>query len=361
VKNRLVPLIVLAAAGVCAAAPRESITFPAVDGNGLLNSPANSVRQNVFTGGYSLGKITFSGTLTSVHTRTWRSDARLLVTAPDGSSAVFQPFASGGTFSNLAVSGQMWLAPGTNPAGSWTVRFYEAFDDGGTSAVDARWDLTMTLTDDPPAPPAATDLGMIVEPGRIVAPSSLPSEGLRWYRFELGRAVSQFNGYLDVDTFGSVISAGVGVADNDSETVLFDSAGSVIASNDDSCAGFLSQLSFGVGGRPATLDGDPYDGQDGALAGGVYYLAVGGYPLRFSPYWTVLTVAPRSGSTALRFSLGAPCLADFNGDGSSDFFDYLDFVAAFDAEDLAADFNGDQTVDFFDYLDFAAAFDAGCD
>lgn len=32
-----------------------------------------------------------------------------------------------------------------------------------------------------------------------------------------------------------------------------------------------------------------------------------------------------------------------------------------DAEDISADFNGDQVVDFFDYLDFAAAFDAGCE
>jgi hypothetical protein len=55
------------------------------------------------------------------------------------------------------------------------------------------------------------------------------------------------------------------------------------------------------------------------------------------------------------------CRADFNGDRVVDFFDYLDFVAVFDAEDAAADFNGDNAVDFFDYLDFAAAFDAGCD
>jgi hypothetical protein len=54
------------------------------------------------------------------------------------------------------------------------------------------------------------------------------------------------------------------------------------------------------------------------------------------------------------------CAADFNNDGSSDFFDYLDFVAAFDAEDCSADFNADGSVDFFDYLDFVAAFDIGC-
>jgi hypothetical protein len=56
----------------------------------------------------------------------------------------------------------------------------------------------------------------------------------------------------------------------------------------------------------------------------------------------------------------ASCPADFNHDGQADFFDYLDFVAAFDISDPSADFNGDNQVDFFDYLDFAVAFDAGC-
>ena len=55
------------------------------------------------------------------------------------------------------------------------------------------------------------------------------------------------------------------------------------------------------------------------------------------------------------------CPADFNGDGQVDFFDYLDFVAAFAAEDPSADFNGDGQIDFFDYLDFVAAFAEGCD
>lgn len=53
------------------------------------------------------------------------------------------------------------------------------------------------------------------------------------------------------------------------------------------------------------------------------------------------------------------CAADFNCDGTSDFFDYL--VQAFSEESDAADFNRDQTVDFFDYLDFVMAFDTGCE
>lgn len=54
------------------------------------------------------------------------------------------------------------------------------------------------------------------------------------------------------------------------------------------------------------------------------------------------------------------CPADYNEDGTADFFDYLDFVSAFAAEDAAADFNRDGVVDFFDYLDFVAAFAGSC-
>ncbi len=54
------------------------------------------------------------------------------------------------------------------------------------------------------------------------------------------------------------------------------------------------------------------------------------------------------------------CLSDFNRDGITDFFDYLDFVDAFSAEAPAADFNFDAAIDFFDYLDFVDSFSAGC-
>ena len=57
---------------------------------------------------------------------------------------------------------------------------------------------------------------------------------------------------------------------------------------------------------------------------------------------------------------GVPCPADFNADGITDFFDYLDFVDTFASNSPAADFNEDGIVDFFDYLDFVDAFAAGC-
>lgn len=57
---------------------------------------------------------------------------------------------------------------------------------------------------------------------------------------------------------------------------------------------------------------------------------------------------------------GNVCSADFNADTVLDLFDYLDFVAAFAANEPVSDFNADTVVDFFDYLDFVAAFAAGC-
>lgn len=54
------------------------------------------------------------------------------------------------------------------------------------------------------------------------------------------------------------------------------------------------------------------------------------------------------------------CLSDFNRDSVVDFFDYLDFVAAFAEGGLAADFNSDNEVDFFDYLDFVGSLSSGC-
>lgn len=52
-----------------------------------------------------------------------------------------------------------------------------------------------------------------------------------------------------------------------------------------------------------------------------------------------------------------PCVfADFNQDGSVDFFDYLDFVSDFAGALPSADTNFDCEIDFFDYLDFLSVF-----
>ena len=66
------------------------------------------------------------------------------------------------------------------------------------------------------------------------------------------------------------------------------------------------------------------------------------------------------GNTALTADIGVGCTADFNRDGFVDFFDYDDFVVAFEAGDPASDANDDGFLDFFDYDAFVLSFETGC-
>ncbi|MEK6702005.1 MAG: M12 family metallo-peptidase, partial [Planctomycetota bacterium] len=54
------------------------------------------------------------------------------------------------------------------------------------------------------------------------------------------------------------------------------------------------------------------------------------------------------------------CASDFNCDGAVDFFDYDEYVNAFQNGTTNADFDKDGTVDFFDYDAFVVAFQTPC-
>jgi len=84
-------------------------------------------------------------------------------------------------------------------------------------------------------------------------------------------------------------------------------------------------------------------------------------------------IDPATGDTEVFGSLGvpvgpfygiafrAPCPADFNNDGAANIFDFLDFQAAFEAEDPAADINEDENFDILDFTAFQAVFAEGCE
>lgn len=54
------------------------------------------------------------------------------------------------------------------------------------------------------------------------------------------------------------------------------------------------------------------------------------------------------------------CAADFNGDGTADFFDVTEYLAAYAAGDPSADLTGDGSIDFFDLQLFLTLFGLGC-
>jgi hypothetical protein len=78
-------------------------------------------------------------------------------------------------------------------------------------------------------------------------------------------------------------------------------------------------------------------------------------------YETRAIVSDACGPTYSAIAQLLVCPADFNCDSFLDFFDYDEFVTAFETGGgLDADFNGDGFVDFFDYDDFVLAFETGC-
>ena len=54
------------------------------------------------------------------------------------------------------------------------------------------------------------------------------------------------------------------------------------------------------------------------------------------------------------------CPADFNSDGFVDFYDFTDYVTAFESGAAGGDFNGDGFVDIYDFSDFVTAFESSC-
>jgi hypothetical protein len=57
---------------------------------------------------------------------------------------------------------------------------------------------------------------------------------------------------------------------------------------------------------------------------------------------------------------GGDCLADLDGNGTLDLFDFLEFANLFNAEDPAADCTGEGVFDLFAFLCFVNLFNDGC-
>ncbi|MGH7132153.1 MAG: hypothetical protein ACREJO_09440, partial [Phycisphaerales bacterium] len=295
-------LAVCAGSAVAATAfgtPREATTFPtsiissSTSVSGAFGQPptaALTVLNQAFTGGYTAVRINMTGSLTSVGAGTWREDSRIFITPPTGAPFTVQPF-TGATYTNLPIPDGFGvnLGAGMNPVGNWTYAFYEDYQDSAVGETDATWDnLVMTFDDAvPPPPPPPTpdiDLGNLAANGTLHTDSvAFTGPTIRWYRFAIPAAgVVAANGtFLDIDTENSVRSDDPPTV-YDTYMTLFNEDGTVRAQDDDDGSGFHSQMSFGAGTRPpqSTVGGAAgaaYDGRDGALVSGVYFLAVYGY------------------------------------------------------------------------------------
>jgi hypothetical protein len=324
-------LVLAALAGTAMAAPRETTTYTNVISDGPLGAPENTVQTFAATGGYQVGKYVVSGTLTGLNVETFALEARVQVTPPGGRAPfIIQAFTEAEFSGSISFSAEIPAASPFDPAGNWSFRFFESFNDAGQ---DAQWDTWTFVFDDevppPPPPPPSTDLGTLVRGAPLLTQVSIGAAEIKWYRFNLPEAASVANqSWVDVWTTQNTALA----PSNDTEIGIYNVQGNLRASDDDSGPGLLTQISFGQGGRNGLGDGLPRNGQAGALDAGVYYLAIGGFNMVFNATgFSVTSTSPNAGTAEMAIEYGRVCRADYNGNGSVDFFDYLDFVNDFEA------------------------------
>lgn len=302
--------LAVVAAGVASADVRETFSFSAlVSDGGSATSPQAGQAMFTSTGGYGLGRIDVTGTLRSFGIGSYGSESRVQVRRPGGGFVELQPFPSAGDiFTTLTWTGSFFTGVGSNPAGGWSLSTFESFDDGGASD-DAIWDsLSFSFTDEAPVAPMASDLGTLASGATSASGTLSTTDRVKWYKFTTGGdAAAGIGTFLDVDTEGSAL---VGV-NNDTEIGLYSSSGALIGTDDDDGSGLLSQLTFGAGTRPAAPPtgggslGEAYDGRDGMLPAGTYYLAIGSYNTVFSEGFLVTAGTDNTGSFRININTTA--------------------------------------------------------
>jgi hypothetical protein len=264
---------------------QESVTYTNVNSNGSDGNAVNEVRTYSASGGYTMRSMRIAGTLTQINSSSYASEARIRITAPNGAFTDFQMFTQF-SFTTLTGEGRVYTVP-FNPVGNWTFRFYESYDDGGTSSVDARWDsITFEYREDPSA---LHDFGTINAPGTYSVTRALGAREILWYTLVLPADVTSASGLsLEINTLGSSLSA-----PNDTEIALYDAFGNKIAENDDIGGGsLLSRLVFGAGGS-----------RD--LTAGVYFIGAGGYNTTWSNVF-VSSTSSYTGNLVLNIVTNVP-------------------------------------------------------
>ncbi len=201
-------------------------------------------------------------------------------------------------------------------AAAYPVTYAAGFDAVSTSAVTGTWSVHIKYGDfNIPAaaePTSAPSLGTF-DPASFgpaggsatgTATTTITGPGqFKWYKIILtSSADASARTWLDIDTEGSTIG-GLATA-----TALYSQAtGNPVGSDNDDGSGSLSQLSFGTGGaaaRPAVGTGVAYDGRDGNLTAGTYYLAVSPFPGSFNAGYNVQNCGSATGNITINVKAG---------------------------------------------------------
>ncbi|HZW06374.1 MAG TPA: hypothetical protein VFF65_04555, partial [Phycisphaerales bacterium] len=177
-KKALIVALIAGTASTVTAAPRESVTFTAVNSVGWTNNGANETRTVTFAGSdaggaYTARYLTIAGTVSPIAAGTFTREAVIEITPPGGQTFIAAPLNTFDSPTPVAIDAGRYVVPiGTfTTAGVWTFRFSELYDDDAVGP-DQVWDtITFTLDD---APPPAT---VVPSPGVTVPFTDVNSDG----------------------------------------------------------------------------------------------------------------------------------------------------------------------------------------
>ncbi len=285
----------------------ESVTFLNVNSNEAKGDISNETRSHTFTGGFNATHVSVTGQLTEVLTATWASEADIEITfvppikpttTANGSSTngYTGTLSTGPTLTELAVP--------FDPSGTVSMEFFESFNDG--AGTDQVWDTVTVAFEEVGIVDGNFDLGALPDDKMLhKAPGSNGnsyysnlSGFLDYFTFSLEDGVLP-NGFLNVQTRDA--STGDTI---DSEIAIYDSAGNLIATDDDgqvgTFGGLYSMLSFGKFDPFANADTPA--GADGAtLAAGDYTVVVGGFNTVFGATIDNITAGTSEGDYDIYF------------------------------------------------------------
>ena len=331
----IAPFCTLALAAGALAEPRDGATFTNLNSDQISGSPGGGSFAQ--TANYTARFVHISGTLNSLIPGTFGREATIRLAAgganvPPPAISIAPSQSNSFTTENVDVFLRLPQLTSANAGALWQILTFETLDDG--AGPDARWStLTIALNDGPPraANGLVANLGPVT--GSLSYSLTVHAGDTKWIKFEILSDVNSGAGtYFDIDTEGSSLFDGP-TPSNDSEIALYNDDGLLVGHDDDSGSVFLSQLTYGAGTRPAVGNSALYDGRNGALPAGVYYLRVGGYnasiPARVG--WDYPNTGSFQAGTIrvnLRTNAGQPvfCAPDFNKSGTLEVQDIFDFL-----------------------------------
>ena len=271
-KKTVAILALLAAAGVAQASISSfvvagSATFTnknSVDAQGDID---NNVDSAILTGpGGAFNAVRVTGSLTEVNTGTFASEARVRMTA--GAGNAFTAFNLGAATATGNYTGTIAIGPTAvtatagvvNAGGTVNFEWFESFQDDA-NLPEQRWDTVTYEFGQNAIVNGNFNLGSLNGNGStLVTAGSHVSGGLDFFAFAIGGGVDSLGESLNI----KMLAGTSGTSMTDTEIALYDGAGNLVATNDDSI-GLFSQLNFA----------------DSGLTPGNYTLVTGGFNTTF--------------------------------------------------------------------------------